>query len=75
MGSIAVISDPSSRTSTQPNLYALLKHRHLYFYKLNSTPTVPEFSNVALISVAAAIVAVTFCTVALTMRTRKPLPR
>ena len=60
MGSLAVISDPSSGTSTPTSIASS-----------TSTPSVPEFSNTALISVAAAIVAVTLCTVAVTTRIRK----
>ena len=64
MGSLAVISDPSSGTSTpSPGTSASTGS--------TSTPKVPEFSSAALISVAAAIVAITLCTVALTMRKRK----
>ena len=37
------------------------------------TPTVPEFSNVALVSVALAIAVVTLCAIGLTARTRKRL--
>ena len=37
------------------------------------TPKVPEFSNVALVSVAVAIAVVTLCAIALTVRTRKRL--
>ena len=72
MGSLAVISDPSSGTS---NPTATPTSSTSTSTGSTPTPKVPEFSNVALISVAAAIVAVTFCTVALTMRTRKTLPR
>ena len=72
MGSLAVISDPSSGTS---NPTATPTSSTSTSTGSTPTPKVPEFSNVALISVAAAIVAVTFCTVALTVRTRKTLPR
>jgi hypothetical protein len=37
------------------------------------SPTVPEFSNVALVSVAVAVAIVTFSMIALTARKRKPL--
>ena len=74
MGSLAVISDPSSGTSN-PTSTPTSSTGTSTSTSSTPTPKVPEFSNVALISVAAAIVAVTFCTVALTMRTRKTLPR
>ena len=39
------------------------------------TPKVPEFSNVALVSVSVAIAVVTLCAIALTARTRKRLQK
>ena len=70
MGSLAVISDPSSGTST-PTSIASSSPESSASAGSTSTPSVPEFSNTALISVAAAIVAVTLCTVAVTTRIRK----
>ncbi|HKM59463.1 MAG TPA: hypothetical protein VJY36_01175 [Candidatus Bathyarchaeia archaeon] len=74
MGSLAVISDPSSGTSN-PTATPTSSTGTSTSTGSTPTPKVPEFSNAALISVAAAIVAVTLCTVALTMRTRKALPK
>jgi DNA-binding beta-propeller fold protein YncE len=39
------------------------------------TPKVPEFSNIAFVSVSVAIAAVTLCAIALTARTRKRLQK
>jgi len=71
-GSLAVVSDPSSGTSTSsPTSTVSSSPNTSASIGTSSTPKVPEFSNAALISVAAAIVALTLCTVALTTRARK----
>jgi YVTN family beta-propeller protein len=76
MGSLAVISDPSSGTSTpSPTSTASSSPSTSASTGSTPTPSVPEFSSVAIISVAAAMVAVTLCTVALRARTRKALPK
>ena len=78
MGSLAVISDPSSSTGTSTSTSTSTPTSSTGTSATaspTSTPKVPEFSNAALISVAAAIVAVTLCTVALTARRRKTIPR
>jgi YVTN family beta-propeller protein len=59
MGVFSDSSSPSTSPSTTSTSTA------------TSTPKVPEFSSAALISVAAATVAVTLCTVALTAQRRK----
>ena len=67
-GSTAVFSDSSSpSTSTSPTSSQSAT--------ASPTPKVPEFSNAALVSMAAAMVVVASCAVALTARTRKTLPR
>jgi len=71
MGSLAVISDPSSGSSPTSSASPSPGSSA----STSSTPKVPEFSNVGLISVAAAIVIVTLCTIALTTRSRKTLPK
>ncbi len=75
-GSLAVISDPSSGTSTSsPTSAPTSSSGASTSTGSTSTPKVPEFSSAALVSVAAAIVVVTLCTVALKARRRKTLPR
>ena len=56
-------SSPTASASASPTTSA------------TSTPKVPEFSSAALISVAAAMVVVSLCAVALTVRNKKTTPR
>lgn len=73
MGSLAVISDPSSETSMPSPTSAASSSPGASSTGSTSTPKVPEFSSAALISVAVAIIALTVSAVALKARTRKTI--
>ena len=74
MGSLAVISDPSSGTSTSsPTPASTSSPSTSSSTGATSTPKVPEFSSAALVSVSVAMIALTVSAVALKARTRKTL--
>ena len=65
MGSLAVISDPSSASSgSSPTPTATSSTSTSSSANPTSTPTVPEFSSPALALITAAFAAATLCTVA-----------
>ena len=72
MGSLAVISDPSSGTSTSsPTSAPTSSTGTSTSTGSTSTPKVPEFSSPALTMIAALIAAATLCTVALTRKKQR----
>jgi hypothetical protein len=69
MGSLAVISDPSSGTSTSsPTSAPTSSTGTSTSTGSTSTPKVPEFSNAALTLIVAAMTATALCAVALTRK-------
>jgi hypothetical protein len=76
MGSLAVISDPSSGTSTpSPTSAPTSSTGTSASPGSTSTPKVPEFSSAAIVSVIVAMIALTVSAVALKARTRKIPPK
>jgi len=74
MGSLAVISDPSSSTGTSNPTSTLTSSTGTSSSASPATsPTVPEFSSPALALIAAALVAATLCTVC--VRKKETAPR
>ncbi len=73
MGSLAVVSDPSSGTSTSsPTSTATSSTGTSTPTGSTSTPKVPEFSSVALISVVVAMITLTVSAVAWKAKTKNP---